>query len=281
MKKFNLHSDYLDSSLSLQAREQKLKNFHSGKTWVLVTTDVLARGLDFPLLKTVINFDFPNSLVDYIHRVGRTGRAGKMGKAITFFSPSDQVMLREVAGMLDDSGVEVPEWILKMRQAGKREIKKILKKGVKRDDIAYDRNSKASKKRFKEFEGFVKKQDYKFKNSKESLSKRAGEEAGIEEVQIPEMGDSGEFVPMTKEQMEMFGIIVGEQSDEEGKVEGKKNEEKVKEKEEKLPKKRKARITLSGSKTESIQSILKSKKENKILKKIKKSKSKIKSTSNK
>lgn len=51
----------------------------AGQTWILITTDVLARGIDFPELKTVINYDMPTSIVNYIHRVGRTGRANKIG----------------------------------------------------------------------------------------------------------------------------------------------------------------------------------------------------------
>ena len=56
---------------------------------MLVTTDVLARGVDFPDLKLVLNFDIPTSTVNYVHRVGRTGRAYKVGKAITFFTKED------------------------------------------------------------------------------------------------------------------------------------------------------------------------------------------------
>lgn len=281
MKKFDLHSDYLDSSLSLQAREQKLKNFHNGQTWILVSTDVLARGLDFPHLKTVINFDFPNSLVEYIHRVGRTGRAGKEGRAVTFFTEGDQVMLREVAGMLDESGVEVPDWILKLRKGAKRQIKSIQKNGVEREDMVYDRNSKASRKRFKEFEGFVKRQDYKFKSSQEVLKKR---EAGdlVEETSVqPDFVDDGEFKPMTKEQMEMFGIVVGgpaDDEDQEKEVPSQKEEKKgdqsktvelkiegqASPKSEKKKKTRKARITLKQDENGKPKSILKRKKLKKV-----------------
>ena len=50
-----------------------------GRTWVLVATDLIGRGMDFLGVNTVVNFDFPNSTTDYIHRVGRTGRAGRSG----------------------------------------------------------------------------------------------------------------------------------------------------------------------------------------------------------
>lgn len=173
---------------------------------MLVTTDVLARGLDLPQLKTVINFDFPNSLVDYIHRVGRTGRAGKQGRAITFFSPQDQVMLREVAEMLHRSGVAVPEWILDMRPGDKRQVKRIGRYGVEREDLVYDRNSKAGQRRFDEFKGFVKRQDYLFKKSKEVLGKRGAHEAPGPEIDLAEA--EHEFVELTPEQMQMMGIVI-------------------------------------------------------------------------
>lgn len=50
-----------------------------GRTWVLVATDLIGRGMDFAGVNTVISFDFPRSTTDYIHRIGRTGRAGQKG----------------------------------------------------------------------------------------------------------------------------------------------------------------------------------------------------------
>ena len=51
-----------------------------GKTWVLVATDLLGRGMDFAGVRTVVNYDFPRSTTDYVHRIGRTGRAGRAGE---------------------------------------------------------------------------------------------------------------------------------------------------------------------------------------------------------
>lgn len=53
-------------------------------------TDVAARGLDVPNVVAVINYDFPNGVEDYVHRIGRTGRAGATGEAYTFFTPQVQ-----------------------------------------------------------------------------------------------------------------------------------------------------------------------------------------------
>jgi len=53
-----------------------VRNFRLGKVWVLIATDLMARGMDFKGVRVVINYDFPPSVVQYIHRIGRTGRAG-------------------------------------------------------------------------------------------------------------------------------------------------------------------------------------------------------------
>ena len=59
----------------------------AGHCPVMVATDVAARGLDVPNVGAVVNFDFPNGVEDYVHRIGRTGRAGATGEAYTFFTP--------------------------------------------------------------------------------------------------------------------------------------------------------------------------------------------------
>ena len=61
-----------------------IDNFSLGKTLILITTDVLGRGLDFPKVNIIINFNMPQNIDDYIHRIGRTGRIGQKDKAITF-----------------------------------------------------------------------------------------------------------------------------------------------------------------------------------------------------
>jgi superfamily II DNA/RNA helicase len=68
------------------ARMAALRDFKSGKTRILIATDVAARGIDIEYLPCVINFDLPRSPNDYIHRIGRTARAGRPGQAITLIS---------------------------------------------------------------------------------------------------------------------------------------------------------------------------------------------------
>jgi ATP-dependent helicase YprA (DUF1998 family) len=63
----------------------------------MVTTEVMARGIDFKGVREVINYDFPTTIQSYIHRIGRTGRAGREGKAITMFTDEDAPYLKMYA----------------------------------------------------------------------------------------------------------------------------------------------------------------------------------------
>lgn len=74
-----VHVDCIHSDQSGAARTAAVNNFRTGDTWVLIATDLVGRGMDFLGVNLVVNFDFPKSTMDYIHRVGRTGRAGRAG----------------------------------------------------------------------------------------------------------------------------------------------------------------------------------------------------------
>ena len=78
------------------ARQRALSNFKSGKTRVIVATDIAARGIDIVNLEMVINYDLPDVPETYVHRIGRTGRAGNSGVALTFCSQEESVMLRNI-----------------------------------------------------------------------------------------------------------------------------------------------------------------------------------------
>jgi ATP-dependent RNA helicase DDX3X len=92
-------------------REMALRNFRSGRTPILVATDVAARGLDIPHVTHVINFDLPTDIDDYVHRIGRTGRAGKKGLATAFFSEKDTGLAKGLAELLTETNQEVPGWL--------------------------------------------------------------------------------------------------------------------------------------------------------------------------
>ncbi len=78
------------------ARQSALSNLKSGKTSVIIATDIAARGIDIVNLDTVINYDLPDVAETYVHRIGRTGRAGNSGTALTFCSQDEHVMVRDI-----------------------------------------------------------------------------------------------------------------------------------------------------------------------------------------
>ncbi|KAI4378744.1 hypothetical protein MLD38_016181 [Melastoma candidum] len=108
----NIRANVIHSDLSQTQREDAVDDFRAGKTWVLIATDLIARGMDFKGVNCVINYDFPDSAAAYIHRIGRSGRAGRNGEAITFYTEEDIPLLRNVANMMAASGCEVPSWIM-------------------------------------------------------------------------------------------------------------------------------------------------------------------------
>src|SRR4051794_31325078 len=77
-------------------REVLMKEFRSGSSRVLITTDLLARGIDVQQVSLVINYDLPSNRENYIHRIGRGGRFGRKGVAINFVTTEDVRMLREI-----------------------------------------------------------------------------------------------------------------------------------------------------------------------------------------
>jgi ATP-dependent RNA helicase RhlE len=78
------------SKKSMKARTDALRDFKAGTLRVLVTTDLLSRGIDIEFLPFVINYELPRSPKDYVHRIGRTGRAENPGEAISFIAPDDE-----------------------------------------------------------------------------------------------------------------------------------------------------------------------------------------------
>ncbi|WCJ34093.1 DEAD-box ATP-dependent RNA helicase 37 [Euphorbia peplus] len=99
-----------------QERETALRSFKSGKTPILVATDVAARGLDIPHVAHVVNFDLPNDIDDYVHRIGRTGRAGKSGLATAFFNENNMSLARPLADVMQEANQEVPAWLTRYAQ---------------------------------------------------------------------------------------------------------------------------------------------------------------------
>lgn len=94
---------------SQQKRDSIIYQFKKGYKTMLVATDVASRGLDIKDIGHVINFDFPMTIEDYIHRIGRTGRAGATGCSYTFFSSADLCFVGDLIRVLKKSGQEVEQ----------------------------------------------------------------------------------------------------------------------------------------------------------------------------
>ncbi|XP_050304934.1 ATP-dependent RNA helicase p62-like isoform X1 [Anthonomus grandis grandis] len=88
---------------SQQERDYVLKEFRNGKATILVATDVAARGLDVDGIKYVVNYDYPNSSEDYIHRIGRTGRSDTTGTSYAFFTPNNFKQARDLVSVLKEA----------------------------------------------------------------------------------------------------------------------------------------------------------------------------------
>ncbi|XP_063930948.1 probable ATP-dependent RNA helicase DDX5 isoform X2 [Zophobas morio] len=97
-------------------RDYVLAEFRSGKSSILVATDVAARGLDVEDVKYVINFDYPNSSEDYVHRIGRTGRCQQAGTAYAFFTSNNQRQAKDLLAVLEEAGQNVCSQLQEMAQ---------------------------------------------------------------------------------------------------------------------------------------------------------------------
>lgn len=114
LKSFSIPVDMIHSERTQAQREDTIKAFREGKVWILITTDLLARGLDFPDVANVINYDYPNSTASYIHRIGRTGRAGRHGKSVTFYTDHDVKNIKIVVNVMNESGCDIPDWLIEL-----------------------------------------------------------------------------------------------------------------------------------------------------------------------
>ncbi|KAL5728792.1 RNA helicase [Ranunculus cassubicifolius] len=95
-------------------RDWVLSEFKAGKSPIMTATDVAARGLDVKDVMYVINYDFPGSLEDYVHRIGRTGRAGAKGTAYSFFTAANARFAKELVVILEEAGQKVNPELAKM-----------------------------------------------------------------------------------------------------------------------------------------------------------------------
>jgi ATP-dependent RNA helicase DDX41 len=107
---------------SQEERNESLQQFRDGVKDVLVATDVAAKGLDFPDIQHVINFDMPKEIENYVHRIGRTGRRGKTGVATTFINKMvDEHLLLDLKYLLMEAKQRVPPVLLALEDPAGRQ----------------------------------------------------------------------------------------------------------------------------------------------------------------
>lgn len=114
IRRENFGATSIHGDKSQMERDSVLNDFRSGKSSILIATDVAARGLDVEDVKYVINYDYPNSSEDYIHRIGRTGRCQQSGTAYTFFTNGNARQARELIGVLEEAGQKPDSALLEL-----------------------------------------------------------------------------------------------------------------------------------------------------------------------
>jgi len=100
LRKAGVHCGMLSGEITQAKRTKTLENFKSGRSKVLVATDVAGRGLHVEGISHVVNYNLPEDPEDYVHRIGRTGRAGATGVSISFASEDDAFLLPDIEALL-------------------------------------------------------------------------------------------------------------------------------------------------------------------------------------
>jgi ATP-dependent RNA helicase RhlE len=100
LAKHDIRAEAIHGNKSQGARTRALENFRSGRSRVLIATDIAARGIDVKGISLVVNYDLPEEPESYVHRIGRTARAGKDGMAVAFCDDSERNLLRQVERLI-------------------------------------------------------------------------------------------------------------------------------------------------------------------------------------
>jgi ATP-dependent RNA helicase DBP3 len=125
LKRWRYDCNSIHGDKTQEARTKALADFKSGECPLLIGTDVAARGLDIPNVQVVINYTFPLTIEDYVHRIGRTGRAGKTGISHTFFTPQDKSHAGELQQVMRQAGQSVPDELMKFGSTIKKKEHKL------------------------------------------------------------------------------------------------------------------------------------------------------------
>ncbi|ELT94682.1 hypothetical protein CAPTEDRAFT_187719 [Capitella teleta] len=137
-----INVDVIHAGRTQAQRDRVVRCFRQGDIWLLICTELMGRGIDFKGVNLVINYDFPQTAISYIHRIGRTGRAGRGGSAVTYYTEDDLKFVHGIAHVMKGAGCPVPDFMLNMKKPT-RELKVKMKKSApKRDTISTMPNKK-------------------------------------------------------------------------------------------------------------------------------------------
>merc|ERR1712084_26279 len=108
MAKRDFTVSVMHADLGQEARDLVMRQFRSGSSRILVSTDLLARGIDVQQVSLVINFDLPRQMENYLHRIGRSGRFGRKGVAINFVTNADVRNMQDIERHYETQVEEMP-----------------------------------------------------------------------------------------------------------------------------------------------------------------------------
>jgi len=122
----NVEAVAIHGGLDQEERHASIRGFKDGTKDVLIGTDVASKGLDFPAIQHVINFDMPKEIENYVHRIGRTGRCGRTGVATTFVNKNqDETILLDLKALLVEAGQNVPPFLNSIEAPAGYNVKEI------------------------------------------------------------------------------------------------------------------------------------------------------------
>jgi ATP-dependent RNA helicase RhlE len=132
LAKHDIRAEAIHGNKSQGARQRALENFRTGRSRVLVATDIAARGIDVKGISLVVNYDLPEEPESYVHRIGRTARAGSDGMAVAFCDTSERNLLRQVERLIRRPIPVLKDHPFPATDAGPREVKPHLGDGIDR-----------------------------------------------------------------------------------------------------------------------------------------------------
>jgi len=110
-KSNNFNIDLINGNKNQNERKKTYENFYNNKFNILIATDIIGRGIDFPNVDLIINYDIPINKEDYIHRIGRSGRMGNKGMSISFIDDLNNLVLKDIILLLNKNDIEIPNWM--------------------------------------------------------------------------------------------------------------------------------------------------------------------------